>query len=182
MDSERERAIRLGAIIRQRRREQGLTLVQVAERVGVTHGFLSQLERGRSNASLRTLYLIAQTLGTTQQYLLAAGSPGVGNEPLRRDENSGFDGTRVLLGWRDSLSVTEFTKRQGPPGEYFEHPEPEFLFVLSGRLNVESLVAPGESALTELGEGDSFLIPGHRPHRHFSAAGTSRYLLLTLPL
>ena len=39
----------IGAAIRRRRRSLGLTLVQVAEATGLSHPFLSQLERGRSS-------------------------------------------------------------------------------------------------------------------------------------
>jgi transcriptional regulator with XRE-family HTH domain len=46
--------------LRQLRREQGLTTQQLANRVGVTQSQISQVETGRSAASVVTLYKIAQ--------------------------------------------------------------------------------------------------------------------------
>ncbi|WP_368499945.1 helix-turn-helix domain-containing protein [Herbiconiux sp. A18JL235] len=62
MVTERNRAIPTGCRHPRETATAAPHVGSVAERVGVTHGLLSQLERGRSNASLRTLYRIAQTL------------------------------------------------------------------------------------------------------------------------
>ncbi|MFA5864630.1 MAG: response regulator [Phycisphaerae bacterium] len=50
----------IGARLRQLRREMGLTTQQLANRVGVTQSQISQVETGRSAASVVTLYKIAQ--------------------------------------------------------------------------------------------------------------------------
>lgn len=182
METERDRAERLGAAIRERRRAQGLTLVEVARRTGLTHGFLSQLERGRSNSSLRSLFLIADVLGTTQQVLLAAASPGTDDGGARRrDAETGVGGSRVVLPSRGALSITEYTKEPGPPGDFFEHAHAELLYVVSGRLTVETAEGSVPQPPVRLGEGDSYLVPGARPHRHIAEATSCRYLLVTLP-
>jgi DNA-binding response OmpR family regulator len=56
-----EQALRekLGASIRERRKAQGLTLAQLAERTSVSLGYLSQIELGKNSASIETLYRIA---------------------------------------------------------------------------------------------------------------------------
>lgn len=48
--------------IRQWRKYRGLTLERLAERVGVTHGALSQLERGEINYTQPTLEALAFAL------------------------------------------------------------------------------------------------------------------------
>ena len=50
--------LRVGARLRARRRELGLTISDVAERAGLTAGFISQLERDLTSASLSSLYRI----------------------------------------------------------------------------------------------------------------------------
>src|SRR3954452_5153102 len=65
----------LGATIRRLRKEHGLTLVQLAKASQLSHPFLSQLERGLTHPSMRSLYRIAIALGTTQQSLLATSVP-----------------------------------------------------------------------------------------------------------
>jgi len=63
---------RLGEKLRKRREEAGLSLSKLAERAGVSKGYLWSLENGRANArpSGRTLYAIARELGTTMTDLL----------------------------------------------------------------------------------------------------------------
>jgi CheY-like chemotaxis protein len=60
-----EEALReaLGAVIRERRKGLGLTLAQMAQRTGVSLGYLSQIELGKNSASLETLYRISLGLG-----------------------------------------------------------------------------------------------------------------------
>lgn len=60
-----EEALResLGTIIRERRKGLGLTLAQMAQRTGVSLGYLSQIELGKNSASIETLYRISLGLG-----------------------------------------------------------------------------------------------------------------------
>jgi len=60
-----EEALResLGAVIRERRKALGLTLAQMAQRTGVSLGYLSQIELGKNSASIETLYRISLGLG-----------------------------------------------------------------------------------------------------------------------
>jgi CheY-like chemotaxis protein/DNA-binding XRE family transcriptional regulator len=60
-----EEALResLGTVIRERRKKLGLTLAQMAQRTGVSLGYLSQIELGKNSASIETLYRISLGLG-----------------------------------------------------------------------------------------------------------------------
>jgi CheY-like chemotaxis protein/DNA-binding XRE family transcriptional regulator len=53
----------LGLVIRERRKGQGLTLKQLADRTSVSLGYLSQIELGKNSASIETLYRISLGLG-----------------------------------------------------------------------------------------------------------------------
>ncbi len=53
----------LGAAIRERRKALGLTLARMAQRTGVSLGYLSQIELGKNSASIETLYRISLGLG-----------------------------------------------------------------------------------------------------------------------
>ncbi len=57
--------VRLGAQVRSFREMRGMNLRQLAEKVEVSAGFLSQLENGRTGASLATTKKIAHALGVT---------------------------------------------------------------------------------------------------------------------
>ncbi|MGF1580323.1 MAG: response regulator [Gemmataceae bacterium] len=60
-----EEALRekLGHAIRERRKNLGLTLKEMAERTNVSLGYLSQIELGKNSASIETLYRISLGLG-----------------------------------------------------------------------------------------------------------------------
>jgi transcriptional regulator with XRE-family HTH domain len=53
----------LGKKLRQKRREQLITLKQLAEKTKLSVGFLSEIERGLAQPSISSLKKIAQTLG-----------------------------------------------------------------------------------------------------------------------
>ena len=52
------------------RREKGLTQEQVEERSGFSQQYLSDLERGRRNPTVITLYELAQALGISHLELV----------------------------------------------------------------------------------------------------------------
>ncbi len=65
----------LGAAIRERRKSLGLTLAQMAQRTGVSLGYLSQIELGKNSASIETLYRISLGLGMRMSELFQTVQP-----------------------------------------------------------------------------------------------------------
>lgn len=65
----------VGLNIKTRRKELGLSLREVARQIGLTASFLSQVERGQSNASLDSLRRIADALDTSLLQLLEEDIP-----------------------------------------------------------------------------------------------------------
>ncbi len=62
----------LGNAIRERRKALSLTLAQMAQRTGVSLGYLSQIELGKNSASIETLYKISLGLGLKMSELFQA--------------------------------------------------------------------------------------------------------------
>ena len=58
----------VGERIRSRRHELGLTLKQVANRTGLSVSLISQIELGKSAASMSTLHKLATALGVPMTY------------------------------------------------------------------------------------------------------------------
>ncbi|ACZ21651.1 predicted transcriptional regulator [Sanguibacter keddieii DSM 10542] len=147
-DPEQSADRRLGTVVRARRHALGRTLVEVAGSSGLSHSFLSQLERGRARPSMRSLYLIAQALGTTQQALLAAATPP-STSPVGPGVVSGQSpaltvqagSARLLSHVEGGADVTEFLNVPETFEGYFAHGRHELVYVVSGRLEVE-LAAP----------------------------------------
>lgn len=66
----------LGLRVRELRLRQGLTMAQLAERIGVTQPAISQWESGRERPGRESLMKLAEALGTSADQLLAAGPAG----------------------------------------------------------------------------------------------------------
>lgn len=164
---------RLGAAIRETRHARGLTLVQVAAAAGLSHPFLSQLERGLTRPSMRSLFQIAEALGTTQQALLAHAGAG-GNVDL---EQGG--GARLLPQAPDGVAVTEFAAPPQEFGDFFRHEHAELVYVAAGTIEVEVRDDEIGSTLTTLGPRGSTGYPGGVDHR-FRQVGSTPAIVLTV--
>ena len=62
MVNEQERT-RIGAMIRERRQELGLTLAELSKLTGLDSPHLSRIEQGKYNVTIDTLSVIATALG-----------------------------------------------------------------------------------------------------------------------
>jgi transcriptional regulator with XRE-family HTH domain len=71
----------LGALLREERRAAGLSQRELAERTKVSDAYISQVERGRHEPSLRVLTAVTATLGVSLEGLLSrAGIIDVGDD------------------------------------------------------------------------------------------------------
>ena len=70
--------IMLGHVLRRTRREQGRTLADVARAARVSMPYLSEVERGRKEASSEVLAAICEALRIDLSDLLAQVGPGPG--------------------------------------------------------------------------------------------------------
>src|SRR5579864_1062650 len=61
----------LGAFIREQRKRAGLSLRQLAELTSLSNPYLSQVERGLHQPSVRVLRLVAEALNVSAETLLA---------------------------------------------------------------------------------------------------------------
>jgi len=69
--------------LRSRRKELNLTMQQVAERAGLSVGFISQIERGITTPSLSSLVAVSRVLGLHVSNFLA--QPRVDTPRTRQD-------------------------------------------------------------------------------------------------
>lgn len=70
--------VRLGARIAARRKEQAITQVELAERLGVSQQTITAYEVGRRRIQVSALPVIARTLGITVEQLIEGESKGNG--------------------------------------------------------------------------------------------------------
>jgi transcriptional regulator with XRE-family HTH domain len=158
----------VGERLRALRRFRRCTLRTIAARSGLSESFLSQVERGRSSASIASLRRIADALGISMADLFEPdGIPGP--RVLRRDERPalsfGILGRKLLLTPRPLHHLEVFAGELEPGGstgaQPYAHGDSEELFVvLSGSVQLE---LGGD--LFELERGDSIDYRSSTPHR-----------------
>ncbi|WP_028924315.1 helix-turn-helix domain-containing protein [Pseudonocardia acaciae] len=168
----------IGSRLRAERQRHGLSLRELAERVGVSASMLSQVETGRSQASVSTLYSLVSELGISLDDLFALG-PGraevdFGPVPPRRSEPvfKAKDRARIELEtgvvWERLANVDpdvlQFMQVTYPPGgrssrsgRYSQHAGLDCGYVLAGRLTLHlgfdtHVLEPGDVTLFDAAE------------------------------
>ncbi|HEX2316388.1 MAG TPA: XRE family transcriptional regulator [Thermomonospora sp.] len=167
---------RLGARIREFRRMRKMPLRELAERAGASPSFVSQLERGRTSASIGMLRRIAGSLGLTVADLFAEDD-GPAHRVLpkaNRPELPTAPGTRKYLVSQRPLRNVEVYVGEFDPGastgdEPYTHGDSQEIFVvLSGRVTLWLGKGP-DTRPYELGAGDSIEYRTSVPHRVVNA-------------
>jgi transcriptional regulator with XRE-family HTH domain len=158
----------VGERLRALRRFRRCTLRMIAERSGLSESFLSQVERGRSSASIASLRRIADALGVSMADLFEPdGVPGP--RVLRRDDRPalsfGILGRKMLLTASPLHHLEVFAGELEVGGstgpQPYAHGDSEELFVvISGSVQLEL-----DGELFELERGDSIDYRSSTPHR-----------------
>jgi len=178
----------MGERLRAARSERRLSLRELAGRLGVSPSLISQIETGRANPSVSTLYAIANELDVSLDELLfndrrpaeaaTPVRPGVATTgtmtpapPVQRAASrhairlaSGVSWERLTTLSEPGIEFLHVTYEVGgassPPDAYQRHPGHEWGFVLSGRLQVR--IGFDEYILEP---GDAISINSSIPHR-----------------
>ncbi len=125
-------AVELGAKVRKLRKARGKSLADIAQAIGRSVSFISQLERGRSQPSIGDLRGIAQLLGlpmgwfflsdtaspqesgrvvrAAQRHLLGNRADGLQEELLSPDIGGAFE--TFLSTFKAGARLTQFTQRE----------------------------------------------------------------------
>ncbi|MFI5662143.1 helix-turn-helix domain-containing protein [Streptomyces sp. NPDC051684] len=160
----------VGAEIKRLRTERGLTLRVLAERCGLSAGFLSLAERGINALSLTSLFALANALDVDAVELLgAAGRRSRHEYAITRHDDP--HAARMALGEREHRVLTAELPDQcietlattvhptAEPSPFTQHDGEEFCYVLRGEL---VFLLPDETAV--LGPGDAVHFKSRVPH------------------
>jgi transcriptional regulator with XRE-family HTH domain len=155
----------LGADLRALRRARGMTLVQLAQQLGRSVGWLSQVERDKSEPSITDLRLIAAQFGVPVSILFRhAAAPAdeagfIVRADARRPIGSSVAGLVEELLSPDLTDDFEVVHSTFLPHsritDAVQRPTQEVGFVITGTLEVEI-----DGAVHFLNAGDSFRIRG----------------------
>ena len=99
--------IALGQRIRKLRTEQGLTQSWLADMIGKSNVYVSQLERGEKGCSLDTLMLIAECLHTSIDALVKDGDAGFVREinPDLQSELASCSAYEQFIVYRSAVEI-----------------------------------------------------------------------------
>jgi transcriptional regulator with XRE-family HTH domain len=173
----------VAANLRRLRAERGMSTVALARQSGVARATLAQLEAGRGNPTLETLYALANALGVGLAELIAA-TRGPAVEVVRAAEGPQVSGVAVRARLvaraspRGPLELYALALRAGRRQLSQPHPAGvvEHVLVHTGR----ALVGP-ESAPVELGPGDYARYRADVPHVYEAVEPVGATLLIESP-
>ncbi|MCI2394813.1 cupin domain-containing protein [Aliiroseovarius sp. N1F302] len=156
----------LGPRIRARRRKLMLTLKAVAERAGLSVGYLSQVETDKAVPSLGTLAQIAHALEVELDYFIT--TPRAATALSRASERPQFSLPGSTLSYEaishdypgSELSSYILIVPPGYTSETATHDGEEIIMVLEGEIE-QSL---GDEVIV-MGAGDALHYSGATPHR-----------------
>ncbi|GAA0502929.1 XRE family transcriptional regulator [Saccharopolyspora thermophila] len=172
--------IPVGERVRELRKARRMTLLSVAQRAGISEGYLSQVERGIANPSIATLRQIAGALGLRVGDLFADQGGGRARV-LRVADRPGLEfgvlGRKYRLTPRPARNVEVFIGEFDPGGSTGDDPythgkSEEFVLVLKGRVELQ---LDGEAI--ELAAGDSADYSSATPHRLVETGGAPASVL-----
>ena len=133
----------IGNKIKELRILYGLTQQELADRLELSKGFISQLERNLTSPSVGTLLDIIQCLGTTPAEFFADDEPAqlvFKNEDYFEKEDAEH---RSLIEWmvpgaqKDMMEPVRLTLKPGGTSDiYLPHEGEEFGYVLKGSIKI----------------------------------------------
>jgi transcriptional regulator with XRE-family HTH domain len=166
----------LGQTIKALRTAKGLSTRELAGASGVSPGFISQIENGRTMPSVAKLVSLASAMKVLVGDLFQAP---IGNQRVvRRDQRPTF--TYASLGLRDEVLSSDPTNRlevllghidpgRGSGPDLYTHgSESEFIFIVAGVLKVFV-----DDETFDLREGDAITFDGQSPHGYTNPGGTT---------
>jgi DNA-binding transcriptional MerR regulator/uncharacterized cupin superfamily protein len=165
-----------GTMLRRLRLQSGESLATVASAAGISIGFLSNLERGQTSASVGTMHLLAQHYGVQilDFFGRAENSTPLVRPSGRRRLSGGPGVSMELLAWGPIVMEPHLfhIAPGGHSGHSYKHEGQEFLYVMSG----EFTICLDDEEFT-LKRGDSFYFESSRSH-HWRNPGKSSTTLL----
>ena len=172
----------LGKRIQEWRRRRGLTTGELAARVQVTSGFISQLEHGKTDPSLQTLQRVAAVLQVPLSHLMLdeENKPQVVRQSQRHIIHAGNGGLQAAILTPLPSRNLELVLLELPPGNVSWsklrcHAGQECHLVVKGKVRAKH----GDETYL-LDEGDSISWDGTAPHRLENIGDAVAHVLIAL--
>lgn len=172
----------VASAIRREREQSGMSLSALATKANLAKSTLSELEAGKGNPSIETLWAIASALEIPFSFLFESASSH--SQLIRADEGVALaadssDFTTVLLSKcppANRRDLYRLTLRRGSLRNAQPHPRGtiEHIIVISGTVRLGPT-----GAIEDIGPGDYYRYPGDGPHS-YEALSENAVILLAL--
>lgn len=133
----------LGENIKDLRKRNKMTLKVLADKTGFSISFLSQLERGKSSATLESLKKISLVFGVNPGYFFSEVdeegsiiSSGILETEQMKKHNIYYKNLSGLMKNPTFVPLLIMLEPYQNEGNLFQHPGQEFLYVLEGQLTI----------------------------------------------
>lgn len=169
------------------RKQRKLTLDALAQRAGLTKGYLSKVERGLSVPSIAAVMKMASTLGVSVGELLGEANSHESVHVVRAGERRPFERASTKIGYNyEAIAPSRVVKAMEPfvmrppltlsRGKHmFTHAGDELFFVLKGKVELKF-----EDQSVTLGPGDSAYFNGSVRHRSRSLGRIPAEVLIVI--
>lgn len=165
----------IGKNIKALRLSQNMTIKALAERAGITKGYLSKVENSDKAPPVSTLLVIAKALGVTMSQLLGEDSSSVQCSVVKKDERKLIAQNGTVFGYSyETLAHHYLNKKMEPyiltiPADskesvIFQHKGEEMMLITEG---IMRFVHGDEEYILET--GDCVYFDSNVPHYGFSA-------------
>jgi transcriptional regulator with XRE-family HTH domain len=179
----------VGTRLREARTQRRLSLRTLAQALGVSASLISQVETGKTQPSVSTLYALANHLGLSLDELLGAAAKGdsAASLPDRQEPTQAsvqFASENAVLEMENGVRWERLAAQPGGPadailvtyepggsssveGKLMRHSGIEYAYILEGHLTLQL-----EFDVYELGPGDSLQFDSVRPHLYTNKGTT----------
>jgi len=179
------RELSIGVTIRRYRAAEGLTLMALAERSGVSIATISKIENGKISGGFETIYKIARGLGVLVTEIIVDDSGGEESLVVRRRDKTDVHRTGLYdyypQAFRRAGALNPYVMvihaRETPePRDWSVHDGEEIILVLSGSIDLHQegtepvRLDVGDSACFESGRRHCFVCVSDRLARILSVS------------
>lgn len=180
--------VQIGPRLREMRKRQSFTLEALAEKTDLTKGYLSKIENGKKVPPIATLSRISMAMNCDISFFFQGDGVSNGLDDrvsiVRSDERQQVIRGGSSFGYDyESVAHKKQHKAMEPfvftfpadikEGPFFEHDGEEFLFILSGTVEVEFA-----DNTVILDPGDTVYFDSSVPHRGKSVNGKATALVV----
>jgi transcriptional regulator with XRE-family HTH domain len=176
--------VRLGARLRHARVQRRMSLADVAERTGLSKGFISRVERDETSPSVSSLVAVCEAISLPLEQLFATPAATLIRAVDRRTADlpgAAVRDTLITPASERHVTVLETEVLPGGSGGDARYTLPtqcEVCYVLSGAIEIDV-----EDTIYELQPGDALTFAAAVPHtwRNVSSGAGSRVLWILAP-